>query len=101
MGSSLSEPSFLEMNINRQSTEQPCTVTKHHYTRYKIVDSLYLEHARDQGIRWRYGEFEIDRKKGYSLNKGTDSLVRHREKFEIEGVRDRECQLYLGYCQSN
>ena len=32
---------------------------------------------------------------GYSLHKGTETLVRDREKFEIEGVRDRESQLYL------
>ena len=36
-----------------------------------------------------------ERKIGYSLHKGTETLVRDREKFEIEGVRDRESQLYL------
>ena len=35
-----------------------------------------------------------ERKIGYSLHKGTETLVRHRERFEIEGVRDREIQLY-------
>ena len=30
MGSLLSRPAFLEMDINGQSTEEPCTVTKHH-----------------------------------------------------------------------
>ena len=34
-----------------------------------------------------------ERKRGYSLHKGTKTLVRHRERFEIEGVRDRESQL--------
>ena len=29
-----------------------------------------------------------------SLHKGTETLVRDKEKFEIEGVRDRESQLY-------
>ena len=35
-----------------------------------------------------------ERKIGYSLHKGTETLVRDRERFEIEGVRDRESQLY-------
>ena len=37
------------------------------------------------------------RKIGYSLHKGTETLVRDREKFEIEGVRDRESQLYSDF----
>ena len=36
-----------------------------------------------------------ERKIGYSLGKGTETLVRDRERFEIEGVRDRESQLYV------
>jgi len=36
-----------------------------------------------------------ERKIGYSLHKGTETLVRDRERFEIEGVRDRESQLYF------
>ena len=36
-----------------------------------------------------------ERKIGYSLHKGTETLVRDREKFEIEGVRDRESRLYF------
>ena len=43
-----------------------------------------IERVRDRG-----------RKIGYSLYKGTETLVRDREKFEIEGVRDRESQLYI------
>ena len=39
--------------------------------------------------RFRYIERKID----YSLHKGAETLVRHRERFEIEGVRDRESQL--------
>ena len=35
-----------------------------------------------------------ERKIGYSLHKGTETLVRNRERFEIESVRDRESQLY-------
>ena len=31
-----------------------------------------------------------ERKIGYSFHKGTETLVRDRERFEIEGVRDRE-----------
>ena len=38
---------------------------------------------------------ESERKIGYSLHKGTETLVRDRERFEIEGVRDRESQLYF------
>ena len=34
-----------------------------------------------------------ERKIGYSLHKGTENLVRDRERFEIESVRDREGQL--------
>ena len=37
--------------------------------------------------------WDRERKIGYSLHKGTETLVRHRERFEIEGVRDRESQL--------
>ena len=36
-----------------------------------------------------------ERKIGYSLHKRTETLVRDRERFEIEGVRDRESQLYV------
>ena len=36
-----------------------------------------------------------ERKIGYRLHKGTETLVRDREKFEIEGVQDRESRLYL------
>ena len=36
-----------------------------------------------------------ERKIGYSLHKGTETLVRDRERFEIESVRDRESQLYI------
>ena len=35
-----------------------------------------------------------ERKIGYKLYIGTEKLVRDRERFEIEGVRDRESQLY-------
>ena len=41
---------------------------------------------------------DTERKIGYSLHKGTETLVRDREKFEIEGVRDRESQLYVYVC---
>ena len=52
------------------------------------VESLYLELARDlKFVRGR------ERKIGHSLHKGIETLVRDREKFEIEGVRDRESQL--------
>ena len=34
-----------------------------------------------------------ERKIGYTLHKGTETLVRDRERFEIEGVRDKESQL--------
>ena len=38
-----------------------------------------------------------ERKIGYSLHKGTETLVRDRDRFEIEGVRDRESQLYFHF----
>ena len=38
---------------------------------------------------------DSERKIGYCLHKGTETLVRDRERFEIEGVRDRESQLYF------
>ena len=47
-----------------------------------------------------YNLFEIDRvpdrerKIGYNLHRGTETLARDKEKFEIEDVRDRESQLY-------
>ena len=34
-----------------------------------------------------------ERKIGYSLHKGTETLGRDRERFEIKGLRDRESQL--------
>ena len=49
----------------------------------------------------RYREmFEIERFKKYAydihnVQQGTEALVRDREKFDIEDVRDRESQLYL------
>ena len=49
----------------------------------KRPDNLFeIERVRDR-----------ERKLGYSLHKGTETLVRDRERFEIEGVRDRESQL--------
>ena len=36
-----------------------------------------------------------EKKIGYSPHKRAENLVRDREKFEIEGVRDRESQLYI------
>ena len=42
-----------------------------------------------------------ERKIGHGLHKGTGALVRHRERFEIEGVRDRESQLYHYFCTSD
>ena len=57
------------------------------------VESFYLELAMDQRIcsRWRVRDRE--RKIEYSVFKGTDTLVRDREKFEIWGDQDREIQL--------
>ena len=58
-----------------------------------IIDiQLTLSISNSQGTR----KFVRDRERqiGYSLHEGTETLVRHRERFEIEGVRDRESQLY-------
>ena len=38
--------------------------------------------------------WDREKKIGYRLHKGTKTLVRGRERFEIEGVQDRESQLY-------
>ena len=35
-----------------------------------------------------------ERKLGWNQWKGSEKIVRYREKFEIEGVRDRESPLY-------
>ena len=53
-------------------------------TRKGPENSFDIERVRDR-----------ERKIGYSLHKGTETLVRDREKFEIEGVRDRENQMYV------
>ena len=50
---------------------------------HKGPDNLFeIERVRDK-----------ERNLGCSLQKGTETLVRDREKFEIEGIRDRESQL--------
>ena len=53
-------------------------------TRKGLYNLLEIERARDR-----------EREIGYSLHKGTETLVQDREKFEIEGVRDRESQRYM------
>ena len=79
------------MQQSRYLADEQATVFK------DTVDSLYLELARDQ----RICSFEIERvrdrkrKMGKILHKETKTLVRDREKFEIEGARDRESQLYI------
>ena len=62
------------------------------------VDSLYLEHARDQRICSKQREFDLEKEKQVTAyTKG----LRLREKFEIEGVRDRESQLYCIVLDTN
>ena len=58
---------------------------------------LTLSISNSQGTREfvRDSVQDRERKIGYSLLKGTKTLVRDRERFEIEGVRDRESQLYI------
>ena len=54
-----------------------------------IIDiQLTLSISNSQGTR----KFVRDRERqiGYSLHEGTETLVRHRERFEIEGIRDVE-----------
>ena len=55
-------------------------------TRKGLENVIEIERVRDR-----------ERKIGYSLHKGTETLVRDREKFEIEGVRDRESQMYFKF----
>ena len=53
-------------------------------TRKGLENLLEIERVRDR-----------ERKIGYGLLKGTETLVQDIEKFEIEGIRGRESQLYL------
>ena len=71
---------------------------------YRLALSAFHRYSWLSLSRTRKGPenlFEIERvrdrerKIGYSLHKGTETLVRDRERFEIEGVRDRESQLYF------
>ena len=53
---------------------------------------MTLSISYSQGNRkFRDREWKI----GYSPHKGSETLVRDGEKFEIDGVRDRESQLYI------
>ena len=64
-------------------------------TQKYIYSSLSLSRTR----KGPENLFEIERvrdrerKIGFSLHKGTETLVRDRERFEIEVVRDRESRL--------
>ena len=49
-----------------------------HATRKGLENLFEIERVRDR-----------ERKIGYSLHKGIETLVRDREKLEIEGVRNR------------
>ena len=55
--------------------------------------SLSLEFARDQRICSRERIRDRERKIGWNQWKGTEKIVRDREKFEIEVVRVRESPL--------
>ena len=59
------------------------------------VVQLTLSISNSQGTEEfvRDWERDIERKIVYSLHKGTETLVRDREKFEIEGAQHRESQL--------
>ena len=52
-----------------------------------------LSISKSQGTK----EFVRDRERklGWNQWKGAEKIVRDREKFEIEGVRDRESPLYI------
>ena len=58
-----------------------------------------IERARDRAMaHWIKDSITIitlncPRKIGYNQHKGTETLVRHRESFEIKDVRDRESRL--------
>ena len=66
-----------------------------------LGNSNYSCHSLSRTRKGPENLFEIgrvrdrERKIGYSLYKGTETLVRDRERFEIEGVRDRESQMYM------
>ena len=51
---------------------------------------MFLKQSHEiEGVR------DKERKIGCSLHNGTETLVRDRERFEIEDVRDRKSQLYI------
>ena len=62
------------------------TVDSLSQTRKGLENLFEIERVRDR-----------ERKIGQSLHEGEKTLIRDREKFEIEGARDRESQLYLPF----
>ena len=76
------------------------------FIRPKVTHDVIFDYSWLSLFRTRKGPenlFEIERvwdrerKAGYSLHKGTETLVLDREKLEIVGVGDRESQLYSVY----
>ena len=55
---------------------------------------LTLSTSNSQGTRKFVRVRDREKKIDYSLHKETETLIRDRKRFEIEGVRDRESQLY-------
>ena len=80
------------------SWEWRCLLDSEHTEKWGWVQ-LTLSISNSQGtrefVRDRERVRDKERKIGDSLHKGTETLVRCREKFEIEGVRDRESELYF------
>ena len=62
--------------------DKKCSWLSPSRTRKGLTNLFEIERVRDR-----------ERKIGYSLHKGTETLIRDREKFEIEVGRDRESQL--------
>ena len=72
----------LKCDLQIQSTSCKYSRLSLSRTRRGQENLVEIERVRDR-----------ERKIGYSLHKGTETLDRDRERFEIEGVRDRESQL--------
>ena len=68
--------------------------TRSYIWHQKIARGVYSRLSLSRTCKGLGNLFEIESvrdreiKIGYSLDKGTETLVRDREKFEIEGVRD-------------
>ena len=73
-----------------KNNKQPQASIQGNNLRWHLRIQLILSNSERTRELVRDRERKID----YSLHKGTETLVRDRERFKIEGVRDRESRLY-------